>query len=100
MTVPCLPSSERFSQRYRRSEEHTSELQSRGHLVCRLLPAEINTIIVFLSKSTTFLWTLPLRATPPATFSPTDTCDTRHGAFQCKARERRPADIPYIAVIS
>src|SRR5690625_6340305 len=23
--------------RYRRSEEHTSELQSRGHLVCRLL---------------------------------------------------------------
>src|SRR5207253_4080583 len=24
-------------QRYARSEEHTSELQSRGHLVCRLL---------------------------------------------------------------
>src|SRR5690625_6391310 len=24
--------------RLRRSEEHTSELQSRGHLVCRLLP--------------------------------------------------------------
>src|SRR5690625_6426200 len=23
-----------------RSEEHTSELQSRGHLVCRLLPAK------------------------------------------------------------
>src|SRR5690625_5891752 len=23
---------------FRRSEEHTSELQSRGHLVCRLLP--------------------------------------------------------------
>src|SRR5690625_5488125 len=23
---------------YERSEEHTSELQSRGHLVCRLLP--------------------------------------------------------------
>src|SRR5439155_19790332 len=23
--------------KYRRSEEHTSELQSRGHLVCRLL---------------------------------------------------------------
>src|SRR5439155_21359611 len=25
-----------------RSEEHTSELQSRGHLVCRLLPAKTN----------------------------------------------------------
>src|SRR5690625_6087670 len=27
----------------RRSEEHTSELQSRGHLVCRLLLAKNNT---------------------------------------------------------
>src|SRR5690625_522468 len=26
-----------FSPKYSRSEEHTSELQSRGHLVCRLL---------------------------------------------------------------
>src|SRR5690625_6375634 len=29
-----------------RSEEHTSELQSRGHLVCRLLLAEKNDEIV------------------------------------------------------
>src|SRR5439155_9152956 len=28
---------EESRQRHRRSEEHTSELQSRGHLVCRLL---------------------------------------------------------------
>src|SRR5690625_5946572 len=28
-----------------RSEEHTSELQSRGHLVCRLLLEQINKII-------------------------------------------------------
>src|SRR5690625_6228761 len=28
---------EELAQLYRRSEEHTSELQSRGHLVCRLL---------------------------------------------------------------
>src|SRR5690625_1906674 len=28
---------DRFLNRYDRSEEHTSELQSRGHLVCRLL---------------------------------------------------------------
>src|SRR5437870_9089771 len=27
----------KFAERPRRSEEHTSELQSRGHLVCRLL---------------------------------------------------------------
>src|SRR5207253_6566942 len=27
----------KWSGTYRRSEEHTSELQSRGHLVCRLL---------------------------------------------------------------
>src|SRR5215208_7870482 len=26
-----------FKESHRRSEEHTSELQSRGHLVCRLL---------------------------------------------------------------
>src|SRR5690625_5410468 len=29
----------------RRSEEHTSELQSRGHLVCRLLLEKQNTIL-------------------------------------------------------
>src|SRR5690625_7083258 len=28
-----------------RSEEHTSELQSRGHLVCRLLPEKKNNMI-------------------------------------------------------
>src|SRR5437870_11367216 len=28
----------RLQRRRARSEEHTSELQSRGHLVCRLLP--------------------------------------------------------------
>src|SRR5690625_6975425 len=28
----------------KRSEEHTSELQSRGHLVCRLLLATINSM--------------------------------------------------------
>src|SRR5690625_6365757 len=31
-STACTPSEARF-----RSEEHTSELQSRGHLVCRLL---------------------------------------------------------------
>src|SRR5690625_7038207 len=31
------PSGSFFRQRLDRSEEHTSELQSRGHLVCRLL---------------------------------------------------------------
>src|SRR5437660_4075223 len=34
--APCLSVLERVTDRHR-SEEHTSELQSRGHLVCRLL---------------------------------------------------------------
>src|SRR5690625_7857222 len=33
----CRPVSARHSVASPRSEEHTSELQSRGHLVCRLL---------------------------------------------------------------
>src|SRR5687768_18257174 len=33
-----------------RSEEHTSELQSRLHLVCRLLLEKKNTFIFFYSK--------------------------------------------------
>src|SRR5439155_10609925 len=32
-----FPAFDYFSIRAKRSEEHTSELQSRGHLVCRLL---------------------------------------------------------------
>src|SRR2546422_6686448 len=32
-----LPFERRFDDQYARSEEHTSELQSRLHLVCRLL---------------------------------------------------------------
>src|SRR5690625_6914071 len=32
--------------RFQRSEEHTSELQSRGHLVCRLLLEKKNTCLL------------------------------------------------------
>src|SRR5690625_5927292 len=32
-----IPPCESFENKYLRSAEHTSELQSRGHLVCRLL---------------------------------------------------------------
>src|SRR5690625_5623556 len=39
---------------YERSEEHTSELQSRGHLVCRLLLEKKN-------KSRKRRWTIPVR---------------------------------------
>src|SRR5690625_6844438 len=35
-----IPTVIRMVREYRRSEEHTSELQSRGHLVCRLLLAK------------------------------------------------------------
>src|SRR5437870_8844558 len=34
----------------RRSEEHTSELQSRGHLVCRLLLEKKNNIYLILAS--------------------------------------------------
>src|SRR5439155_13997388 len=34
---PCVFGRDRSSNSATRSEEHTSELQSRGHLVCRLL---------------------------------------------------------------
>src|SRR5690625_5416414 len=33
----CSPTAKRSRPTWTRSEEHTSELQSRGHLVCRLL---------------------------------------------------------------
>src|SRR5690625_6623747 len=36
------PAARASSPRRRRSEEHTSELQSRGHLVCRLLLEQTN----------------------------------------------------------
>src|SRR5437870_11344781 len=51
-----------------RSEEHTSELQSRGHLVCRLLLEKKNTILVnslaeFIGKTRmlTYLVTMTVR---------------------------------------
>src|SRR5437870_11451132 len=37
LTGPCLPADPCRGPVSPRSEEHTSELQSRGHLVCRLL---------------------------------------------------------------
>src|SRR3989442_7134991 len=38
-----------------RSEEHTSELQSRPHLVCRLLLETKNTAIFRMGKSATYI---------------------------------------------
>src|SRR5437870_7614280 len=38
---PSIPIARRWSTSTIRSEEHTSELQSRGHLVCRLLLEKI-----------------------------------------------------------
>src|SRR5690625_5570664 len=45
-STSSLPS--RYGSFTQRSEEHTSELQSRGHLVCRLLPEKKNIITVLL----------------------------------------------------
>src|SRR5690625_5943056 len=41
--MTALKAAEPQSQSAQRSEEHTSELQSRGHLVCRLLLEKKNT---------------------------------------------------------
>src|SRR3712207_6887481 len=41
-----------------RSEEHTSELQSRQYLVCRLLLEKKTTHIIFLSSPTPFISSL------------------------------------------
>src|SRR5690625_6332008 len=38
------------SHTYQRSEEHTSELQSRGHLVCRLLLEKKNTTLQMIIR--------------------------------------------------
>src|SRR5437870_10316629 len=40
---PAIPTTRWARARRARSEEHTSELQSRGHLVCRLLLEKKNT---------------------------------------------------------
>src|SRR3989449_4856639 len=57
---PARPPSPRARSGETRSEEHTSELQSRLHLVCRLL----------LEKKTTHLPKLPLCAIRPFCTSP------------------------------
>src|SRR5438552_8334180 len=43
-----------------RSEEHTSELQSPDHLVCRLLLEKINTIVTGVQKGQCFVFA-PIR---------------------------------------
>src|SRR5690625_4306272 len=66
-TLPVWPSARAFP----RSEEHTSELQSRGHLVCRLLLEKkkpINTACSFIDLPLLcllflFLIPRPLRST-------------------------------------
>src|SRR5439155_10633154 len=43
----------RFLAHVARSEEHTSELQSRGHLVCRLLPEKKKRPVASYNRTTT-----------------------------------------------
>src|SRR3712207_7356365 len=50
--LPAAPSSRRSGANGRRSEEHTSELQSRQYLVCRLLLEKKNTYIRLTSLPT------------------------------------------------
>src|SRR5437870_10754604 len=52
----------RFIQtRAKRSEEHTSELQSRGHLVCRLLLEKKKTVEDYPQCARQSLWSCRLR---------------------------------------
>src|SRR5690625_6834263 len=55
---PCRPSRWWAAVRAPRSEEHTSELQSRGHLVCRLLleKKKIVSSAYITYKSTSFVY--------------------------------------------
>src|SRR5690348_17572113 len=55
--------------RRRRSEEHTSELQSPVHLVCRLLLEKKNKTNLIYSCSTPSISTTPLAATTFSTLS-------------------------------
>src|SRR5438309_3162161 len=48
----CRSSNMRARQKTRRSEEHTSELQSQFHLVCRLLLEKKNHTSIAMSPST------------------------------------------------
>src|SRR5207253_5498222 len=47
---PQLTDAEKRAQKVQRSEEHTSELQSRGHLVCRLLLEKKKELQLALTK--------------------------------------------------
>src|SRR3712207_7013983 len=51
-TAPSCGPRLRSSPRCSRSEEHTSELQSRQYLVCRLLLEKKNIPIAFLTRAT------------------------------------------------
>src|SRR5258708_13900075 len=46
----AMPSLSRFNLKFLRSEEHTSELQSPDHLVCRLLLEKKKTVINYCKR--------------------------------------------------
>src|SRR5690625_6558014 len=61
-----------FHEYYRRSEEHTSELQSRGHLVCRLLLEEKNPAIPGPPGSNSWTAWTQIKGGPRALSGPTN----------------------------
>src|SRR2546429_2242650 len=64
-----------------RSEEHTSELQSRLHLVCRLLLEKKKTLLIYLSSRRNSHTCLPVHATSACTHVSTVTtphCSSGH----------------------
>src|SRR4051795_4537808 len=69
-----------------RSEEHTSELQSHSHLVCRLLLEKKKTRTCLTTRSWSNSHTQPREtAQPPATTSPTSKWSTSLSRAGCSS---------------
>src|SRR5207253_4619710 len=84
-----------------RSEEHTSELQSRGHLVCRLLLEKKNVALgkwLFPPNVTRLLVTVPGLRLQGLDAAAAGTFPTR--AQVASRRSSRPAQQPTSAILS
>src|SRR6266511_1267984 len=73
-----------------RSEEHTSELQSRENLVCRLLLEKKNIIFFFNDTATTEIYTLSLHDALPIFEQQRSSANTGVKAGSGVAKERKP----------
>src|SRR5256884_1559611 len=83
MSTGCSPTPDRASpRRGSRSEEHTSELQSRLHLVCRLLLEKKKTIS-FSKLSPRSLSSVPTPVTPASSNCETSCHERNSSEWRC-----------------